>query len=97
MPGDNASALVMIVLPGICQAFYGVYLTLSSPRIFVSDRDMVPFVNISRIIFYILAISFGVLMFVYNEIDDSPSGQLLGLLAVITGIVGVIKSKTTSA
>ncbi len=32
-------------------------------------------------------------MFVYGGIDDSPGGQLLGLLAFILGIVGVIKSK----
>lgn len=32
-------------------------------------------------------------MFVYGEIDDSPGGQLLGLLAVIAGVVGIIKSK----
>ena len=32
-------------------------------------------------------------MFVYGEIDDSPGGQLLGLLAIVAGIVGVIKSK----
>ncbi len=49
--------------------------------------------NKSRIIYSILAISFGIFMFVYGEIDDSPGGQLLGLLAIIIGIVGVIKSK----
>ncbi|MFH1392966.1 MAG: hypothetical protein ABIG73_01095 [Patescibacteria group bacterium] len=49
--------------------------------------------NKSRIIYSILAILFGVFMFVYGEIDDSPGGQLLGLIAVIIGIVGVIKSK----
>ena len=41
----------------------------------------------------ILAISFGAFLFVYGEIDDSPGGQLLGLLAVIGGIVGILKSK----
>ena len=49
--------------------------------------------NKSRIIYSILAISFGIFMFVYGEIDDSPGGQLLGLLAIIIGIVGVIKRK----
>lgn len=42
---------------------------------------------------FFLAILFGVFMFVYGEIDDSPGGQLLGLLAVIIGIAGVIKSR----
>ncbi|MEK7608780.1 MAG: hypothetical protein AAB495_04325 [Patescibacteria group bacterium] len=41
----------------------------------------------------VLAILFGAFLFVYGEIDDSPGGQLLGLLVVIAGIVGVIKSK----
>lgn len=32
-------------------------------------------------------------MIVYGEIDDSPGGQLLGLLAVSIGIVGMVKDK----
>jgi len=32
-------------------------------------------------------------MFVYGEYDDSPGGQLLGLLIVISGIVGIVNSK----
>jgi len=32
-------------------------------------------------------------MFVFGEIDDSPGGQLLGLIAIIIGTVGVIKSR----
>ena len=49
--------------------------------------------NKIRIIYSILAILFGAFMFGYGEIDDSPGGQVIGLLIVITGIVGVIKSK----
>lgn len=41
----------------------------------------------------VLAILFGVFMFVYGEIDDSPGGQMLGLVVVIIGIVAIIKSK----
>ncbi len=44
-------------------------------------------------LYFILAILLGVFMFIYGEYDDSPGGQLLGLLAVIIGIVGLIKSK----
>ncbi len=32
-------------------------------------------------------------MIVYGEIDDSPGGQLIGLLAIIIGIAGLVKSK----
>lgn len=49
--------------------------------------------NKSRILFSILAIVFGAFMFVYGEYDDSSGGQLLGLVAVTLGIVGVIKSR----
>jgi hypothetical protein len=35
----------------------------------------------------------GVFIFVYGEFDDSPGGQLIGLLAVIIGIVCIIKRK----
>lgn len=34
-------------------------------------------------------------MFVYAEIDDSPGGQMLGLLAVIAGIIGLNKKQET--
>jgi len=32
-------------------------------------------------------------MFVYGEYDDSPGGQLIGLLEIIFAIVVLIKSK----
>jgi len=47
----------------------------------------------SRILYFVLAILLGIFMFVYGEYDDSPGGQLIGLLTFITGIVGLIKSK----
>lgn len=50
-------------------------------------------INKSRIIYSVIAILFGAFMFVYGGFDDSPGGQLLGVLAIITGIVGIIKSK----
>lgn len=49
--------------------------------------------NTSRILFSILAILLGVFIFVYGGYDDSPGAQGLGLLVVILGIIGVIKSK----
>lgn len=41
----------------------------------------------------ILAILFGAFFFVYGEFDDSPGGQLLGLLVVILGVVSIMKSR----
>jgi len=35
-------------------------------------------------------------MFVYAGVDDSPGGQMIGLLVIVFGIVGLIKSKKTS-
>ena len=46
-----------------------------------------------KLTYFVLALLFGAFMVVYGGIDDSPGGQLLGLLAVILGIVGVIKSR----
>ena len=47
----------------------------------------------SRIPYLVLAILLGIFMFVYGGYDDSPGGQLLGLMVVIIGIVGATKGK----
>lgn len=57
---------------------------------------MIPLMNKRKILYSVLAISFGAFMFVYGGYDDSPGAQLLGLLAVIFGIVGVLKGKKNS-
>lgn len=49
--------------------------------------------NITKILFSLLAILFGVFMVVYGEYDDSPGGQLLGLVLFFLGIVGMVKSR----
>ncbi|MFH1427362.1 MAG: hypothetical protein ABIG60_02430 [Patescibacteria group bacterium] len=52
--------------------------------------------NKKRILCLVLAfltILLGIVMFVYGEYDDSPGGQLIGVIVVIIGIVGLIKSK----
>ncbi|HPA25732.1 MAG TPA: hypothetical protein PLK76_03170 [bacterium] len=46
-----------------------------------------------KIVGFILAIIFGVFMFIYGGYDDSPGGQLLGLIFFVVGVVGLIKSK----
>jgi len=52
--------------------------------------------NKSRISYSIIAILLGAFMFVYGGYDDSPGAQMLGLIAVVIGIVGIIKSKKKS-
>lgn len=48
--------------------------------------------NIKGITYSVLAILFGAFMVVYGGYDDSPGGQLLGVLMVVIGIVGVLRS-----
>jgi hypothetical protein len=49
--------------------------------------------NKGRIIYSILVILSGIFLFVYGGYDDSPGGQMLGLVAIVAGIIGIIKSK----
>lgn len=49
--------------------------------------------NKKKIIYSIIEIILGIFMFIYGGYDDSPGGQLLGLVAIIFGIIGIIKSK----
>ena len=45
-----------------------------------------------KMLFFVLAILFGEFMFVFAGIDDSPGGQLIGVVVSIFGIVGIIKN-----
>jgi len=49
--------------------------------------------NKRKILYFILAISFGAFIFVYGGYDDSPGAQGIGLIMTILGIVGIIKSR----
>jgi len=44
-----------------------------------------------------LSFTFNILLgsfaFIFGEIDDSPGGQLIGLIAVVVGISGLISNK----
>lgn len=49
--------------------------------------------NIARITLSILGILFGAFMFVYGGYDDSPGAQLLGVMAIVAGILYLVKRK----
>lgn len=49
-----------------------------------------------KIILFILLILLGIFMFVFGEYDDSPGGQLIGVILVVGGIVGIIKNEKKS-
>jgi hypothetical protein len=50
-----------------------------------------------KILLLIILITLGVFMFVYAEYDDSPGGQLIGMIVSIVGVMGIIKTnKKTS-
>jgi len=49
--------------------------------------------KVGKILFPFLAILFGGFLIVYGGYDDSPGGQLLGLVLVIVGVVVAIKSR----
>lgn len=50
-----------------------------------------------KIVYSIVAILFGVFIFVYGGYDDSPGGQLLGLIIFIAGIVSLVRNKKKAA
>lgn len=47
--------------------------------------------NKKKIIYSTLVILFGVFLFIYGGIDDSPGGQLLGLVLSVLGIWNIIR------
>jgi len=49
--------------------------------------------NKSKLLYSIFAIAFGIFLIVFGGINDSPGAQLLGLLLVLIGVVGIVKSK----
>ncbi len=55
------------------------------------------YMKIIKVLFLILLIPLGALLFVYAEYDDSPGGQLIGVVVGIVGIVGLIRAKKKSS
>ena len=51
------------------------------------------FMNKLRIIYFVFLILAGGIFFVYAGIDDSPGGQLIGLILVVVGIIGMVRKK----
>ncbi len=49
--------------------------------------------SIPKLLYFIAAVLLGVLMFVYAGVDDSPGGQLLGVLVMLSGIIVLIRKK----
>ena len=47
--------------------------------------------NIVKTFLFLLVIALGVVMFVYAGIDDSPGGQLIGVIVVGSGCVGLYR------
>ncbi len=46
-----------------------------------------------KLMYFVPLILFGVFMFIYGGYDDSPGAQLLGVIAVVSGVFGIIKSR----
>jgi hypothetical protein len=53
--------------------------------------------NIIKILFLVAMMSFGAFMIVYGGYDDSPGGQLLGLLLLVGGAFAIIKGGKKSS
>lgn len=58
-----------------------------------NERVPIDMKNFQSILYSVLAIAFGVFMVVYGGYDDSPGAQMLGLIAVVVGIVVAIQSR----
>lgn len=57
------------------------------------ERGILFIMNKTRFAFSLFLLVFGIFMFVYGGYDDSPGGQLLGVLAAAFGVYGIIKSR----
>src|SRR3989344_9280265 len=84
-----------IPMEGVVIAGYGLFtIWILAPifLIYLAYRLYKKF-RIWRVLLRMLVIALGAFMAVYGGYDDSPGGQLLGLLAVIRGVLGVITNR----
>jgi hypothetical protein len=49
--------------------------------------------SIGKVILAIVAMAFGVFLFIYGGYDDSPGAQLLGLLVALSGVIGLVRMR----
>ena len=49
--------------------------------------------NKTKLIIVALTVSIGVFMIFFGEMDDSPGAQLIGVMAIIAGIILVTRTK----
>lgn len=47
---------------------------------------------IGKTVLFVLLIPLGIFLFIFGEYDDSPGGQLLGVIMSIIGIIGIIRN-----
>jgi hypothetical protein len=52
--------------------------------------------NTIKILLSVLAILFGIFIFIFGGYDDSPGAQLLGVVIVVGSIVWIVKSTKKS-
>jgi multisubunit Na+/H+ antiporter MnhB subunit len=46
-----------------------------------------------RTVGFIIVILSGIFMFIFGEYDDSPGGQLIGVIVGIIGIIGIVETR----
>lgn len=46
-----------------------------------------------KIIFFILLVLLGVFLFIFGEYDDSPGGQMLGLIIIALDIIWLVRNR----
>lgn len=74
--------------------YFNKYTQKSQPGLInLKSLHIITHMTKTRLPFFILAILIGVFLFIFGGYDDSPGAQMLGLLTVIMGIVGIIKKR----